>query len=65
MQYKWIENCHMKNVILRKDFNLATTSSFFHSFTFEEFKPRYEVLTCVKLQEKLKCMISSKPPKLI
>ncbi len=41
----------MKNVIFRKDFNLAKTSSFFHAFTLEEFEAGYELLTCIKLQE--------------
>jgi hypothetical protein len=41
MQYKPIENCQMKNVILRKDFNLAVTGSFFHVFTLEEFEAGY------------------------
>jgi len=31
MQYKPIENCHMKNLIVRKDFNLDATNSFFHA----------------------------------
>ncbi len=33
MQYKPIKNYHMENVILRKDFNLGATTSFFHAFT--------------------------------
>jgi hypothetical protein len=33
MQYKPIINYHMENVVLRKDFNLGATSSFFHAFT--------------------------------
>jgi hypothetical protein len=33
MQYKPIENYHVENEILKKDFNLGTTSSFFHAFT--------------------------------
>jgi hypothetical protein len=33
MQYKPIKNYSMENVILRKDFNLGTNSSFFHAFT--------------------------------
>jgi hypothetical protein len=33
MQYKLIENYHMENVVLGKDINLGTTSSFFHAFT--------------------------------
>jgi hypothetical protein len=33
MQYKLIENYHMENAILRKDFKLGTTGSFFHAFT--------------------------------
>jgi hypothetical protein len=33
MQYKPIEDCHVENAILRKDFNLGTTSSIFHVFT--------------------------------
>jgi hypothetical protein len=32
MQYKLIENCHMENAVLGKDFNLGATSSFFHAF---------------------------------
>jgi len=31
MQYKPIENCHVENPILGKDFNLGATSSFFHA----------------------------------
>jgi hypothetical protein len=27
---KPIENCHVENVVLEKDFNLGTTSSFLH-----------------------------------
>ncbi len=34
MQYNPIKNYHMENVVLGKDFNLGTTSSFFHVFTF-------------------------------
>jgi hypothetical protein len=30
---KPIENCHVENVVLGKDFNLGTTSSLFHVFT--------------------------------
>jgi hypothetical protein len=33
MEYKPIENYHMENAIIGKDFNLGTTSSFFHAFT--------------------------------
>jgi hypothetical protein len=33
MQYKLIENYHMENAILRKDFKLGTIGSFFHAFT--------------------------------
>jgi hypothetical protein len=33
MQYKPIENYHVENVILGKDFNLGATDSFFHAFT--------------------------------
>jgi hypothetical protein len=33
MQYKPIENCHVKNAILGKDFNLSVTRFFFHVFT--------------------------------
>jgi hypothetical protein len=33
MQYKPIENCHMENTILGKDFNLGMSSSLFHAFT--------------------------------
>jgi hypothetical protein len=33
MQYKPIESCHVENAILRKDFNLGATNSFFHVFT--------------------------------
>jgi hypothetical protein len=51
MQYKPIENCHMKNVIVRKDFNLDATGSFFHAFTLEKFEAGYELLTCIKLQK--------------
>jgi len=32
-KYKSIENCHVKNAVLGKDFNLGTTNSFFHAFT--------------------------------
>ncbi len=28
-----MENCHVENVVLEKDFNLGVTSSFFHAFT--------------------------------
>jgi hypothetical protein len=37
MQYKPIENCHMENAILGKDFNLGTTNSFFHVFNLVVF----------------------------
>jgi hypothetical protein len=30
---KPIENCHLENVVLGKDFNFGTTSSFLHDFT--------------------------------
>jgi hypothetical protein len=33
MQYKPIEKYHVKNVILRKDFNLGMNGSFFHLLT--------------------------------
>ncbi len=33
MQYKPIENYHVENAILGKDFNLGMTGSFFHAFT--------------------------------
>jgi hypothetical protein len=33
MQYKPIKNCHMENVVLRKDFSIGTIGSFFHAFT--------------------------------
>jgi hypothetical protein len=33
MQYKPIENYHMENAVLRKDFNLDAIGSFFHAFT--------------------------------
>jgi hypothetical protein len=33
MHYNLIEYHNMKNAILRKDFNLDVTSSFFHIFT--------------------------------
>jgi hypothetical protein len=33
MQYKPIENYHVENVVLRKDFNIGTIGSFFHAFT--------------------------------
>ncbi len=29
MQYKLIENCHVENVVLGKNFNLGMTRSFF------------------------------------
>jgi hypothetical protein len=32
MQHKPTKNCHVENAILRKDFNLGATSSFFHAF---------------------------------
>jgi hypothetical protein len=32
MQYKPIENYHMKNAILGKDFNISVTRSFSHVF---------------------------------
>jgi hypothetical protein len=32
MQYKSIENCHVENVVLWKDFNLGATGFFFHDF---------------------------------
>jgi hypothetical protein len=34
MQFKSIENYHVKNVILGKDFNLGMISFLFHAFTF-------------------------------
>jgi len=33
MQYKPIENYHMENVVLGKDFNLGVIGSFFCAFT--------------------------------
>jgi len=33
VQYKPIENCHMENTILEKDFNLGAIDSLFHAFT--------------------------------
>jgi hypothetical protein len=33
IKYKLIENYHMENAVLGKDFNLAMISSFFHVFT--------------------------------
>jgi hypothetical protein len=33
MQYKPMQNYHMENVVLGKDFNLGVTGSFFHAFT--------------------------------
>jgi hypothetical protein len=33
MQFKPIENCHMKNTIIEKDFKLGMTSFLFHAFT--------------------------------
>jgi hypothetical protein len=33
MQCKPIENCHMENTILGKNFNLGTTTSLFHVFS--------------------------------
>jgi hypothetical protein len=33
MKYKPIKNYHVENAILKKDFNLGTTHSFFHVFT--------------------------------
>jgi len=33
MQYKLIENYHVENAVLQKDFNLGATNSFFHAFT--------------------------------
>jgi hypothetical protein len=37
MQYKPIENYHMENVVLKKDFNLGATSFFFHAFTHMDY----------------------------
>jgi hypothetical protein len=34
MQYKPIENCHVENVVLKKDFNLSVIGSLFHAFTY-------------------------------
>jgi hypothetical protein len=33
MQYQPIENYHVENAILGKDFNLGVTSFLFHAFT--------------------------------
>jgi hypothetical protein len=33
MQYKPIENYHMENAVLGKDFNLGVTNFLFHAFT--------------------------------
>ncbi len=33
MHYKPIENYHVENVVLGKDFNLGMIGSFFHAFT--------------------------------
>jgi len=33
MHHKPIEKYHVKNVVLGKDLNLGSTSSFFHDFT--------------------------------
>jgi hypothetical protein len=33
MQYKPIENYHVKNAVLRKDFNFGMTGFLFHAFT--------------------------------
>jgi hypothetical protein len=35
MWYKPIENYHMKNVVLGKDFNLSMISYLFHAFTLQ------------------------------
>jgi hypothetical protein len=32
MQFKPIENYHVENVVLAKDFNLGAIGSFFHAF---------------------------------
>jgi hypothetical protein len=37
MQYKFIENYHVENAILGKDFNLGPIGSFFHAFTLLHF----------------------------
>jgi hypothetical protein len=37
MQYKPIENYHMENEILGKEFNLGAIGSFFHAFTLKTF----------------------------
>jgi hypothetical protein len=37
MQYKPIENYHMENAILKKDFNFSPISSFFHAFTHMDY----------------------------
>jgi hypothetical protein len=37
MHYKAIENYHVKNVVLGKDFNLGVIGFFFHAFTFWAF----------------------------
>ncbi len=37
MRYKPIENCHMEDAVLRKDFNLDTIGSLFHAFTHVPF----------------------------
>jgi hypothetical protein len=36
MQYKPIKKFHIENVVLGKDFNFGTTSSFFHLFILKE-----------------------------
>jgi hypothetical protein len=33
MHYTPLENCHVENGILGKDFNLGVIGSFFHAFT--------------------------------
>jgi hypothetical protein len=37
MQYKPIENYHMENAILKKDFNFSVISFFFHVFTHMDY----------------------------
>ncbi len=39
MQYKPIENYHVENTVLGKDFNFGATSSLFHAFTQGSLKP--------------------------
>jgi len=44
MQYKPIENCHMANAVLGKDFNLGMIDFLFHLFTHNELKTNFKAI---------------------